>query len=250
MRNETLTTASADWASSVDLARNAVLETVDSPHEVGRHQGALSESEGLASHYFTCHKKGYKGWQWVVTVAQVSAQDPVTVCEINLMPGTSALLAPDWIPWADRLLPSDLTPADVLPYKAEDENLEPGFEATGDPEIDEVAAGELALARARVLSPEGKEKTARRWMANLNTTLSNETHPPCSSCGYIIPLQGSLGQVFGVCVSDWSNFDGRVVPLAMGCGVHSESDVPGQPTAWPDAAPFINESQIELVVRD
>jgi hypothetical protein len=37
-----------------------------------------------------------------VTVAQVEDEDP-TVLEIELLPGDGALLAPEWVPWAERL---------------------------------------------------------------------------------------------------------------------------------------------------
>jgi hypothetical protein len=37
-----------------------------------------------------------------VSVAEVSGEQP-TVMEAELMPGEGALLAPDWVPWAERL---------------------------------------------------------------------------------------------------------------------------------------------------
>ena len=51
---------------------------------------------------------------------------------------------------------SQVGAGDVLPYKEDDPNLEPGFEATGDEDVDQVALWELGLGRKRVLSAEGK----------------------------------------------------------------------------------------------
>ena len=31
-----------------------------------------------------------------------------TICEVGLLPGDDALIAPDWVPWADRVRPEDL----------------------------------------------------------------------------------------------------------------------------------------------
>ena len=86
-----------------------------------------------------------------------------TVCETNLVPGEGALLSPEWLPYAERLAPGDLGPGDVLPYKEEDPYLEPGFEATGDEDVDQMATWELGLGRPRVLSAEGREAAAQRW---------------------------------------------------------------------------------------
>ena len=41
-----------------------------------------------------------------------------TICEVGLLPGDDALIAPDWVPWADRVRPEDLE------ENAEQENAE------------------------------------------------------------------------------------------------------------------------------
>src|SRR5699024_12803958 len=58
---------------------------------------------------------------------------------------------------------SDLNVGDVLPYVADDERLEHGYEATDDEEADRIALWELGLGRPRVLSPEGRSEAAQRW---------------------------------------------------------------------------------------
>ncbi len=45
---------------------------------------------------------GYPGWFWTVSLARLDDDEP-TVLEVELLPGDGALLAPDWVPWAERL---------------------------------------------------------------------------------------------------------------------------------------------------
>lgn len=52
---------------------------------------------------FDCLKPGYKGWQWVVTFTQPEKRKTALVSEVNLLAGPDALLAPAWVPWAERL---------------------------------------------------------------------------------------------------------------------------------------------------
>lgn len=52
---------------------------------------------------FACLKPAYVGWHWVVTVTRLSPKAPVTVTELGLLPGPDALLAPEWVPWSQRL---------------------------------------------------------------------------------------------------------------------------------------------------
>lgn len=51
---------------------------------------------------FPSLQPGYPGWQWTVSVSQVEGIEP-TVLEVGLLPGEGSLVAPDWVPWADRL---------------------------------------------------------------------------------------------------------------------------------------------------
>ena len=47
----------------------------------------------------------------------------------------------------------------------------------------------------------------------------------CASCGFLVPVGGTLGQQFGLCANEMSPADGRVVDLGYGCGAHSEAPV-------------------------
>ncbi|MCL2594291.1 MAG: DUF3027 domain-containing protein [Promicromonosporaceae bacterium] len=224
---------------AVELARAAASEVADSPSDVGEHLGVTHEGERLASHHFAAEMRGYPGWHWVVTLARVPRGRTATVCEVELIPGDGALLAPAWLPWSQRLQPGDVGPGDVLPFKPDDPRLVPGWKPSGDPAQDEVAIDELALARARVLSPIGREEAARRWYAGSQGPTAPgaiASTDNCLTCGFLIPLQGSLGQLFGVCANEWSPNDGRVVALNHGCGAHSESDIEPTSSGWPAAS--------------
>ena len=107
---------------AVDVAR-AGAEAVAHPRPVGEHVGFEMVSERLATHYFASTDAGYVGWCWAVTVARVPRGRVATVCEVDMTPREGALLAPEWVPWEDRLRPSDISRDDVLPYKADDERL-------------------------------------------------------------------------------------------------------------------------------
>ena len=148
--------------AAVGEAREAAASIAESG-TVGDHLGMEMVDERLATHYFACTATAYPGWRWAITVARVPRGKVATVCETNLVPGEGALLSPEWLPYAERLAPGDLGAGDVLPYKEEDPNLEPGFEATGDEDVDQVALWELGLGRKRVLSAEGREAAAQRW---------------------------------------------------------------------------------------
>ncbi len=243
-------TKDAVLTSAVELAREAALEMAEHPADVGEHLGTVVESDRLISHRFACTAKGYRGWAWTVTVSRVPRGRVATVCEVVLLPGDDAVLAPAWLPWSERLQPGDIGPGDVLPFRADDPRLVPGWTPTGDDELDSVAIDELALARARVLSQTGIAEAAERWYTGSRGPTSPgaiASAEACLSCGFLVPLQGSLGQLFGVCVNEWSPDDGKVVAFDHGCGAHSETDVEEHPSDWPAPAPRIDELDVEVV---
>lgn len=240
-------TQDAVLGGAVDLAREAALEIAEHAGDVGEHLGYTVDADRLVSHRFACTAKGYRGWVWTVTLSRVPRARTATVCEAVLLPSDGAVLAPAWLPWDERLRPGDVGPGDVLPFRADDPRLEPGFVPTGDPEVDDVAIGELALARNRVLSPVGISEAADRWYRGRQgpaTAGSVASAEPCLTCGFLVPLQGALGTVFGVCVNEWSPDDGKVVALEHGCGAHSETDVEPRPSEWP-AVPVPRDLLVE-----
>jgi hypothetical protein len=233
--------------AAVDLAR-AALEEIAEPGTVGAHAGTDVLGERLAMHWFECTSVGYRGWRWGVSVARAPRAKVATVCETNLLPGPDAILAPEWLPYADRIAPGDVGAGDVLPHRVDDPYLEAGFEATGEEDVDQMAFFELGLGRTRVLSAEGREAAATRWYAGEGGPSSDvavKATARCSTCGYFLPMAGALRSVFGVCANEWSPSDGHVISLDHGCGAHSETDVE-QPEPNPLGEPIVDEFAVDL----
>ena len=215
---------------AVDLAREALLEVVD-PRDVGEHLGYSSDDERVTTHYFACTLAGYRGWRWSVTVARAARAKHVTVDEVVLLPGSEALVAPPWVPWRERIQPGDLGPGDLLPTEENDPRLVPGYLAD-DEVVDEesvrTVSDELGFGRPRVLSLEGRDLAAQRWYDGSHgpeAPIAQSAPGTCSTCGFMVRLTGSLGQVFGVCANAFANDDGRVVSFDHGCGAHSEAQL-------------------------
>jgi hypothetical protein len=266
-------------AEAVDLAR-AAAEEAAAPGVVGEHAGFESEGDRVVTHFFECKEFGYRGWRWAVTVARASRAKLVTLDEVVLLPGPDSLLAPEWVPWSERLRPGDMGPGDLLPTDAEDLRLEPGYTGEDEPppnsavseemaelveaEDAEVTAGtpatlpmaptrgsiaavaeELGIRRARVLSRYGLHVAADRWEDGFGpqTPMAQAAPAACVSCGFLVAVGGSLGQAFGVCANEFSPADGHVVSLSYGCGGHSEAAIMPKPPQPP--APVIDETMVD-----
>ncbi|QNA93196.1 MULTISPECIES: DUF3027 domain-containing protein [unclassified Microbacterium] len=93
--------ADARLIGAHDLAL-AALREITPASSIGPAAGYLPEEDGSVSLRFENRLAGYPGWYWTVTVARVDDEDP-TVLEVELLPGDGALLAPEWVPWAERL---------------------------------------------------------------------------------------------------------------------------------------------------
>lgn len=224
----------AACAEAVELAKAAVAEAVGDD-QLGDYLGCEAEGERVVTHYFACTHPGYVGWRWSVTVARASRQRAVTVDEIVVRPGNGALVAPEWLPWHERVLPGDLGPGDLLPTTEDDPRLAPGYtdtdEASDDADVSRAVADELGLGRRRILSPLGRDEAVDRWYAGSHgpeDPIAVASTVQCSTCGFFVRLTGPVGRLFGVCANEYSPRDGQAVSLDFGCGAHSE--VVGTPT--------------------
>jgi hypothetical protein len=227
-------------AAAVDLARSAV-EEIARPEHVGEHLGMLAEGDRIVTHYFACLDPAYRGWRWAVSVVRAARAKNVTVSESVLLPGEDAMLAPEWVPWSDRLRPGDLGPGDLLPTPADEPRLVPGFTRTGD-DLDREPGWEFGLGRPRVLSAEGRDLAATRWYtgdAGPATPMARSAPAQCATCGFFVALSGPLRQLFGVCANEYAPDDGKIVSVDHGCGAHSEAVV--LPSATESAPPIVDE---------
>ena len=151
------------------LAHDAVVDEMGA-QLVGSPRGFAMEAERFGTHAFACDDPAYVGWQWAVSVSRVPRGKAATICEIILLPGPKSLVAPEWVPWSDRIRPGDLGVGDVLPTPADDARLVTGM--SGADEIDAIidrdeprgwTGWEVGLGRARVLSIAGRDQAADRW---------------------------------------------------------------------------------------
>ena len=185
-----------------------------------------ADADRLVTHFFDCLDPGYRGWCWAVTVVRAARSKTVTVDESVLLPGSGALLSPEWLPWRERLQPGDLGIGDLLSTPKHDDRLAPGFTASDD--TDEQLVWELGQGRARVLSAAGRDAAAERWYeseSGPDAPIAEAAPGQCSTCGFYIPLAGDLRAVFGVCANELAPDDGNVVSADHGCGAHSEAVV-------------------------
>ena len=222
---------------ATETARAALVAQVGDA-VVGEHLGAEPEGDDVVTEYFDCTQSGYPGWRWAVTVVARAGADTVTVDEVVLLPGEQAIVAPEWVPWRERIRPGDLSPGDVLPVEEDDPRLVPAY-VSGDPgdgaprdaaeqvQVKEVSE-ELGLGRVRVLSLEGRDLAAQRWYdgdRGPDVPLAQSAPARCWSCGFLVRLAGPLADTFGVCANGDANDDGRVVAFSHGCGAHSDAQL-------------------------
>jgi hypothetical protein len=227
-------------ADAVDVARAAAVETAGDASVVGEHLSAVAEDPGdpalgeALTHSFASTLPGYVGWYWAVTLARAAGEEAVTVDEVVLLPGEQALLAPAWVPWHERLRPGDLSVGDVLPSTEDDQRLVPSYtaedDAADDPEARAVAT-EIGLGRERVMSREGRLDALTRWNGGEfgpRSAMARHAPGPCGTCGFFLPLAGSLRGAVGACGNAYAPADGHVVTVDYGCGAHSQATLVAQ----------------------
>lgn len=103
------TKAAADASTVNGVADASTLETLarGALGEITRpaHVGALRDitvADDVVTVRFATTQGGYPGWVWTVAIAVNPGMEP-SVLETELIPAEGALVAPDWVPWADRL---------------------------------------------------------------------------------------------------------------------------------------------------
>ncbi len=265
-----------------DLAYKVAVETSERENAVGDFVGKVDIGSNVTDFRFACTMLGYEGWQWSVTLYHDEDAGRWTVNESSLAPTEDSLLPPPWIPWKDRLKPTDLSVMDSIGTAEDDSRLEEGVneqnnedaqESPADTEQKDIehtdaehtentengestedfeeAVETFRLTRKRVMTAQAIAQTAKRWYAGQHGPKSLSTKiadgKACSSCGFMIPLAGSLGNMFGVCANMWSPDDGRVVALDHGCGEHSEIEPPEPSQLWIQSEPAYDDYHIEVV---
>ena len=131
--------ADARLIDAHDLARAALYEITPAA-TVGAPAGYTLEEGGVVSLRFANTMPGYPNWLWTVSVAVVDGAEP-TVLEAELLPGEGALLAPEWVPWAERLAEYQAAQAALAAEQgdaeASDEGDEDADEADDEDDLDD-----------------------------------------------------------------------------------------------------------------
>ncbi len=146
---------SADPFQAQELARGAALEDAKDQKYVGSLLSVEADDERIATYLFEANLPGYQGWNWAVTIAKVDSQSAPTICDVVLLPGSGALLAPDWIPYSSRITAGDVGVGTIVPTALDDPRLVPAASALpGDEELDIHELFEFGARRNRILSIE------------------------------------------------------------------------------------------------
>jgi Protein of unknown function (DUF3027) len=131
--------------ADVATARAGV-EQIAEPSQIGAGHRVTVEEDRLVVHHFECTLPGYRGWNWFASLARAPRSKAVTVCEVGLLPGEDALLAPEWVPWSARVSAEEK--AQEEQDRAEDEAGENaaagGTEGSGGASDGEPASGDRA----------------------------------------------------------------------------------------------------------
>ncbi|MBW3089513.1 DUF3027 domain-containing protein [Bifidobacterium sp. 82T25] len=248
MTDNTETAAAPDPRA---IAQAVLLEVADEPEQVGNFVEAIELEDHVTDFRFQAAVRGYEGWQWSVTLFHDIELDSWTVNESSLVPTDSALMPPKWVPWKDRLEPTDLSPTDSIGTDPDDERIEPGEVEESSLEDVNDAVQTFRLTRRHVLSPLGRAQAAKRWYEGPRgpKALSTKTAEGnlCSTCGFFVPLTGELDRMFGVCANKWSPDDGRVVSLDHGCGEHSEIEPPEPSHLWVQSKPAFDDMHVDVI---
>lgn len=136
-------------AAAKDVALQGVQEIAPA-HAIGLVHHVRAEEERLSTHLFECTLPGYRGWFWFATLSRAPRSRVATICEVGLLPGDDALIAPDWVPWADRVRPEDLQEnaesAEAAEAEESAESGEPVENKTAENEsaVEEIAEAESA----------------------------------------------------------------------------------------------------------
>lgn len=146
-----------------DRAKLAAVESAPK-QGVGEFLQQTEEAENVFTFYFEAKMKGYIGWTWAVSL--FATDEETTVSEVNLMPSEESLIAPNWVPWAERLADYKALQAELEAQAAaeaaeaeenddvEDDEDDESEEASAELNV-EIESEEVADESAATLAPEG-----------------------------------------------------------------------------------------------
>ena len=84
----------------LESAARDALAQITPAGTIGEHM-TTEQVDNIATLRFGSVMPGYIGWDWVVSLA-IEGEE-TQILETELIAGEGAVIAPDWLPWADRL---------------------------------------------------------------------------------------------------------------------------------------------------
>lgn len=166
-----------------DFAKAAAVET--SPRDgVGAFIDSVDEGDFVFTYRFESKLKGYRDWRWNVVIYAPEDQQP-TVSEVLLMPSETSLIAPDWVPWSERLADYRALQAELeaqAALDAEDSEEDADEDGVESEEIDE------AIVEGDIESAEGDTSEAAvtegdQELAISDADQTNEAESDANSTG-------------------------------------------------------------------
>ena len=121
-------------ATLLELAKAAAADFAK-PNALGEFVESVEEEPGVTTFMWQSTHPGYLGWRVAAIVAHFGADEPATVSEVLLVPGVDSLVAPDWVPWSERLADYQALQAELEKQAALDAELAAAEGADLDDEV-------------------------------------------------------------------------------------------------------------------
>jgi hypothetical protein len=102
----------AESDSPVITAAHAALLEITEEATVGSLLGVDEPEAGVVDVLYASAMPGYPDWRWTVSVSVLDGIDAPSVLELELLPGEGSILAPEWVPWAERVTDADTAEGD------------------------------------------------------------------------------------------------------------------------------------------
>jgi len=149
---------------------------------VGDYIRTDEEEPGLRSYIFQGTLRGYVGWFWSVTIYQPDGEVP-TISEVVMMPGADSLVAPNWVPWSERLADYKALQAELEAQAAlEAEEAAALAEGSGEPD-DEDEEDEDELEFVDVSDDDSIEEAEKKLLASTEFDVEGDSEDDTDDAG-------------------------------------------------------------------
>ena len=150
---------------------------------VGDYIRTDEEEPGLRSYIFQSTLRGYVGWFWSVTIYQPDGEEP-TISEVVMMPGADSLVAPNWVPWSERLADYKALQAELEAQAAlEAEEAAALAEGSEEPEDDDEDDDEEELEFVDVPDDDSIEEAEEKLLASTEFDVEGDSEDDSDNAG-------------------------------------------------------------------